>query len=175
MRPRDGRYRAEGRGRRGITLPIGAVGELWARGTAISAGYYRQPEATAAVFTPDGWFKTGDLVRMDEEGYVFIVDRAKDMINVGGEKVYPRDVEELLHRHPAVADAVVVGVPDPDLGEIVKAYVALNPGHAWTADEVIAYLRPSLAAFKLPRLVEFVDAVPRSPSGKAPATAIEVK
>jgi acyl-CoA synthetase (AMP-forming)/AMP-acid ligase II len=151
----------------GTTLPTGSVGELWARGTAISAGYYRQPEATAAAFTGDGWFKTGDLVRMDEEGYVSIVDRAKDMINVGGEKVYPRDVEELLHRHPAVADAVVVGVPDPDLGEVVKAVVALNPGQTWTADELVAYLRPSLARFKLPRAVEFVDAVPRSPSGKA--------
>jgi long-chain acyl-CoA synthetase len=151
----------------GNALPVGQVGELWASGTAISAGYYRQPEATAAVFTPDGWFKTGDIVRMDEEGYVFIVDRAKDMINIGGEKVYPRDVEEVLHRHPAVADAVVVGVPDPDLGEIVKAYIALNPGHVLTADEVIAYLRPTLATFKLPRLVEFVEAVPRSPSGKA--------
>jgi long-chain acyl-CoA synthetase len=104
---------------------------------------------------------------MDEQGYVFIVDRAKDMINVGGEKVYPRDVEELLHKHFAVADAVVVGVPDPDLGEVVKAYVALNVGHAWTADEVIGYLRPSLASFKVPRQVEFVDAIPRSPSGKA--------
>jgi acyl-CoA synthetase (AMP-forming)/AMP-acid ligase II len=151
----------------GTTLPAGSVGELWARGTAISAGYYRQPEATAAVFTADGWFKTGDLARIDEEGYVWIVDRAKDMINVGGEKVYPRDVEELLHRHPAVADAVVVGVPDADLGEVVKAVVALNPGQAWTADELVAYLRPSLARFKLPRAVEFVDAVPRSPSGKA--------
>jgi long-chain acyl-CoA synthetase len=151
----------------GNPLPVGSVGELWARGTAISAGYYRQPEATAAVFTPDGWFRTGDLVRMDEQGYVFIVDRAKDMINVGGEKVYPRDVEELLHKHLAVADAVVVGVPDPDLGEVVKAFVALNAGHAWTADEVIGYLRPSLASFKVPRQVEFVDAIPRSPSGKA--------
>lgn len=151
----------------GKSLPIGSVGELWARGTAISAGYYRQPEATAAVFTPDGWFRTGDLVYLDDQGYVFVVDRAKDMINVGGEKVYPRDVEELVHRHPAVADAVVVGMPDPDLGEVVKLYVALNPGHAWTVDEVIAYLRPSLASFKLPRVVEFVDAVPRSPSGKA--------
>ena len=141
-------------------------GELWARGTAISAGYFRQPEATAAVFAPDGWFKTGDLARIDEEGYVWIVDRAKDMINVGGEKVYPRDVEEVLHRHPAVADAVVVGVPDPNLGEVVKAFIALNSGQTWTADEVIAYLRPSLASYKVPRRVEFVDALPRSPSGK---------
>jgi long-chain acyl-CoA synthetase len=151
----------------GRTLPIGEVGELWAHGTAISAGYYQQPEATAAVFTPDGWFRTGDIVRIDEDGYVYIVDRVKDMINCGGMKVYPRDVEEVLHRHPAVADAVVVGVPDPSRGEVVKAYIALNPGHTWTADEVIDHLRPSLASYKLPRAVEFVDVIPRSPSGKA--------
>jgi long-chain acyl-CoA synthetase len=151
----------------GKALPAGAVGELWARGTAISAGYFQQPEATRAVFTADGWFKTGDVVRIDDEGYVYIVDRAKDMINVGGEKVYPRDVEELLHRHPAVADAVVVGILDPDLGEVVKALVVRGPGQALSADEVIAYLRPLVARFKVPRVVEFVDAVPRSPSGKA--------
>jgi long-chain acyl-CoA synthetase len=151
----------------GTTLPNGSVGELWARGTAISGGYYQQPEATAAVFTPDGWFKTGDIVRIDDEGYVYIVDRAKDMINIGGSKVYPRDIEEVLHRHPAVADAAVVGAPDPDLGEVAKAYVALKPGSRLTAEDVIAYLRPALADYKVPRIVEFVDAVPRSPSGKA--------
>jgi acyl-CoA synthetase (AMP-forming)/AMP-acid ligase II len=152
---------------KGTTLPAGSVGELWARGTAISAGYYRRPEATAEVFTPDGWFKTGDIAKMDEDGYVFIVDRVKDMINVGGEKVYPRDIEELLHKHPAVADAVVVGVPDPDLGEVVKALVVLEPGQSLTVDQVIAYLRPLVARYKVPRLVEFVETVPRSPSGKA--------
>jgi long-chain acyl-CoA synthetase len=151
----------------GTALPTGSVGELWARGTAIAAGYYKQPRATAEVFTSDGWFKTGDIVKMDEDGYVFIVDRAKDMINVGGEKVYPRDIEEVLHKHPAVADAVIVGVPDPDLGEVVKAVVALRPGQSLTADQVIAYLRPLVARYKVPRLVEFVEAVPRSPSGKA--------
>jgi acyl-CoA synthetase (AMP-forming)/AMP-acid ligase II len=149
------------------TLPSGAVGELWARGTAISAGYFQQPGATAEVFTRDGWFKTGDLVKIDADGYVFIVDRAKDMINVGGEKVYPRDVEEVLHKHPAVADAVAVGVADPDLGEVVKVLVVLSPGQTLTADQVIAYLRPLIARYKVPRLVEFVEAVPRSPSGKA--------
>jgi long-chain acyl-CoA synthetase len=151
----------------GTTLPPGSVGELWAHGTAISAGYFGQPEATADVFTSDGWFKTGDLVTMDDDGYVTIVDRAKDMINVGGEKVYPRDVEEVLHKHPAVADAVVLGVADPDFGEVVKTLVALNPGASLTGDELIAYLRPQLARYKLPRIVEFVAAVPRSPSGKA--------
>ncbi|SIO06913.1 long-chain acyl-CoA synthetase [Singulisphaera sp. GP187] len=151
----------------GETVPPGAVGELWAWGTAIAAGYYGQPALTAEVFTADGWFKTGDVARIDQDGYVFIVDRVKDMINVGGAKVYPRDVEEVLHRHPAVADAVVIGIPDPDLGEVVKAYVALKPDHAWTPEGVLDYLRPELAAFKLPRAVEFVPEVPRSVSGKA--------
>jgi long-chain acyl-CoA synthetase len=151
----------------GKTLPCGAVGELWAHGTAISCGYYNQPDATAAVFSADGWFRTGDVVRIDDDGYVYIVDRAKDMVNVGGYKVYPRDIEEVLHRHPDVADAAVVGIPDANLGEVVKAYVALKPGSVLSADDVIAYLRAALANFKVPRQVEFVASVPRSPSGKA--------
>ncbi len=151
----------------GRPLAVGSIGELWARGTAIAAGYYKRPDATAAVFTRDGWFKTGDIVKMDDEGYVTIVDRAKDMINVGGEKVYPRDVEEVLHRHPAIADAVVIGVPHPDLGEVPKAFIVLNPGYRLTVEEAIAFVRPVLASFKVPRSVEFLDAIPRSPSGKA--------
>ena len=151
----------------GRTLDVGEVGDLWARGTAVSAGYYKRPEATADVFVADGWFRTGDIVRMDAEGYVFIVDRAKDMINVGGEKVYPRDVEEVLFRHPAVGDAVVVAAPDPILGEVPRAVVALKPGAKVSANELVAFLRPVLATFKLPRHIEFVTAVPRSASGKA--------
>jgi long-chain acyl-CoA synthetase len=151
----------------GNSLPIESIGELWARGTAISAGYYRNPEATAKVFLPGGWFRTGDVVRMDQDGYVFIVDRVKDMINVGGEKVYPREVEEVLYRHPAVADAVAVGVPDPDRGEVVKAYVALKPGCTCRDEDLIGFLQASLASFKLPRRIEFVASVPRSASGKA--------
>jgi long-chain acyl-CoA synthetase len=151
----------------GKTLPVGEVGELWARGTAVSAGYFNRPDATAEVFVAGGWFRTGDIVRMNAEGYVYLVDRAKDMINVGGEKVYPRDVEEVLFRHPAVADAVVVGAPDPVLGEVPRAVVALKPGRDATAEELITFLRHSLSTFKLPREVEFVEAVPRSPSGKA--------
>jgi len=151
----------------GVPLPVGAVGELWARGTAIATGYYKRPEATAAVFTADGWFRTGDIARLDAEGYVYLVDRLKDMINVGGEKVYPRDVEEVLHRHPAIADAVVIGVPDPALGEVVKAIIALRPGQTMTATDAAEFLRPHLANFKVPRSFEFVDAVPRSASGKA--------
>jgi long-chain acyl-CoA synthetase len=151
----------------GNTLPVGGVGELWARGTAVSAGYFNRPDATAEVFVAGGWFRTGDVVRMDAEGYVYLVDRAKDMINVGGEKVYPRDVEDVLFRHPAVADAVVVAAADPVLGEVPRAVVALKPGASATAEELIAFLRPLLATFKVPRGVEFVEAVPRSPSGKA--------
>jgi long-chain acyl-CoA synthetase len=148
-------------------LPVGETGELWAAGTAIAAGYYKRPDATAAVFTPDGWFRTGDIARIDADGYVYITDRLKDMINVGGEKVYPRDVEEVLHRHPAVADAVVMGVPDPDRGEVVKAFVVRRPGVACTADELVEFLRPVVSAFKLPREIEFTEEIPRSPSGKA--------
>jgi long-chain acyl-CoA synthetase len=151
----------------GKPLPEGEVGELWAHGTAISAGYFKRPEATAAVFTEDGWFRTGDIARIDADGYVYIVDRIKDMINVGGMKVYPRDVEEVLHRHPAVADAVVIGVPDPDRGEVVKAFVVRRPGVPCTAQELIDTLRPVLAAFKVPREIEFTEEIPRSPSGKA--------
>lgn len=151
----------------GNALPVGEIGELWAWGTAICPGYFKRPDATAEVFTADGWFKTGDIVRMDAEGYVYLVDRKKDMINVAGEKVYPRDVEELIHRHPAVADAVVVGVPDPLRGEAVKAFIALRPGASLTAEEVVETLKPQLAAYKVPRHVEFVSEVPRSASGKA--------
>jgi long-chain acyl-CoA synthetase len=154
-------------GPRGESLATGAVGELWASGTAISAGYYKRPDATAAVFTPDGWFRTGDIARLDEDGYVHILDRLKDMINVAGEKVYPRDVEEVLHRHPAVADAVVIGIPDPDRGEAVKAYVVRKPDVPCTAEDLLESLRPVLAAFKLPREIEFTEEIPRSPSGKA--------
>ena len=151
----------------GNTLDVDDIGELWARGTAVSAGYYKRPEATAAVFVKDGWFRTGDIVRMDADGYVYIVDRAKDMINVGGEKVYPREVEEVLFRHPAIADAVVVAASDPILGEVPRAVVTLKPGKEVSACELNAFLRPLLATFKLPRTIEFVTAVPRSASGKA--------
>ncbi|WP_437227349.1 class I adenylate-forming enzyme family protein [Planctomicrobium sp. SH661] len=151
----------------GKTLGVNEVGELWARGTAVSAGYFKRPEATAEVFVDGGWFRTGDIVRMDADGYVFIVDRAKDMINVGGEKVYPRDVEEVIFRHPAVADAVVVAAPDPVMGEVPRAVIALKPNAELSPEELLTFLRPKLATFKLPRTIEFVDAVPRSASGKA--------
>ena len=124
-------------------------------------GHYRPPQATAQVFVADGWIRTGDIERMDVDGDVFIVDRAKDMINVGGEKVYPCDVEEVLFRHPAVTDAVVLAASESLLGEVPRAVVVLSSEITVSAEELLAFLRPALATFKLPRWIEFVTAVPR--------------
>jgi long-chain acyl-CoA synthetase len=136
-------------------------GELCVRGPQVMLGYYQQPAETAAVLS-DGWFKTGDIAYIDADGYCFIIDRKKDMINVGGLKVYPREVEEVLFQHPAVADAAVVGAPDPELGEVVRAFVVAKPGVTVTAPELIEFVRERLAHFKAPRLVEFRTALPRS-------------
>jgi long-chain acyl-CoA synthetase len=142
-------------------LPANEVGELEVRGPQVMLGYYAHPEETAAVLH-DGWFRTGDIARIDADGYAYIVDRKKDMINVGGMKVYPRDVEEVLFQHPAVQDVAVIGVPDAELGEVVKAFVVKKPGANVGADELIAFVRERLAHFKAPRAVEFRDALPRS-------------
>jgi len=142
-------------------LPVGEVGELAVRGPQVMLGYFGQPEETAAVLS-DGWFRTGDIARLDADGYAYIVDRKKDMIDVGGLKVYPRDVEEVLFQHPAVADAAVIGVPDPELGEVVKAFVVRKAGGTVTADELIGFVRERLAHYKAPRTVEFRDSLPRS-------------
>lgn len=150
----------------GDTLGVGEIGELWAKGTAIMLGYWRRPEETAEAITSDGWFKTGDIVKMDEDGYVYIVDRKKDMINVAGEKVYPREVEEILFAHPGVADAAVVGIAHQDKGEVPKAYVVMKDGWALTEEEIIAFCKERLASYKVPYTIEFVEEVPRSASGK---------
>ncbi len=137
------------------------VGELEVRGPQVMLGYYAHPEETALVLR-DGWFRTGDIARVDPDGYAHIVDRKKDMINVGGMKVYPRDVEEVLFQHPAVQDAAVIGIPDAQHGEVVKAFVVKKPGATVTADELIAFVKERLAHFKAPREVEFRDSLPRS-------------
>jgi len=137
------------------------VGELEVQGPQVMLGYYHQPEETAGVLT-DGWLRTGDIARIDADGYTYIVDRKKDMINVGGMKVYPREVEEILFEHPAVADAAVVGAPDPAHGEVVKAFVVRRPGRTVTAEELIAFVRERIAHYKAPRSVEFRDSLPRS-------------
>jgi long-chain acyl-CoA synthetase len=138
-----------------------AVGELTVRGPQVMVGYYHAPEETGRTVR-DGWLFTGDLARIDADGYAYIVDRKKDMINVGGLKVYPREVEETLFRHPAVLEAAVVGVPDPALGEVPKAFVVLRPGATATAEELIGFVRERVAHYKAPRSVEFRGSLPRS-------------
>jgi long-chain acyl-CoA synthetase len=146
----------------------GEVGELWTRSAQNMAGYWHKPDATEAVFTDDGWFKTGDAGYLDDEGFVFLTDRVKDMIVSGGENVYPAEVESALSAHPAVADLAVIGVPDERWGEVVKAVVVLAEGHdeASAAPAILDYARERLAGFKCPRSVDFVDELPRNPSGK---------
>ena len=149
----------------GREVPVGEVGEIIARGGNIMLGYLNRPEATAEVLK-DGWLYTGDLGRQDEDGYFYIVDRKKDLIIVGGLNVYPREVEEVMVAHPAVADAAVIGVPDPTRGEAPKAYVVLRPGVSCSRQELLRFVRERLAPFKVPRDVEFCEALPRTISGK---------
>jgi long-chain acyl-CoA synthetase len=150
----------------GEPVPAGEVGELAIRGHNVMKGYWRRPEETAAAITPEGWFLTGDLGRVDEDGYVYVVGRLKDMIIRGGLNVYPREVEEVLHRHPAVGEAAVVGVPDERLGEEVGAAVVLAPGTSAEPDELREWLRSRVAPFKYPRHVWLLDELPKGPTGK---------
>ena len=151
----------------GVTeQPVGEVGELWARGPMIVRGYWNAPEETAQTFI-DGWVRTGDLARLDEEGFCYIVDRAKDIIIRGGENIYSIEVEDVLYAHPAVTDAALVGVPDPALGEVPAAVVHLCPGCEATEAELQDFVRARLAAFKVPVTVRFSDTVlPRNANGK---------
>jgi long-chain acyl-CoA synthetase len=137
------------------------VGELAVRGPQVMLGYYHQPEETAMVLL-DGWLRTGDVARIDADGFAYVVDRKKDMINVGGMKVYPREVEEVLFQHPAVGDAAVIGIPDATHGEVVKAFVVRKPGATVTVEELIAFVRERIAHYKAPRSVEFRESLPRS-------------
>jgi long-chain acyl-CoA synthetase len=146
-------------------LPVGELGEIVVRGHNIFAGYLNKPEETAAAIV-DGWFRTGDLGTKDADGYVTIVDRKKDMVIRGGYNVYPREVEETMLRHPAVAQIAVIGLPDPQYGEEVCAVVIKEPGHEVTDTELSAWAKDHLAAYKYPRRVIFVDALPLGPSGK---------
>lgn len=146
-------------------LPTGEVGELIVRGPQVMQGYWHRPEETSAVLR-NGWLHTGDVARMDEEGYFYIVERKKDMIKSRGENVYPREVEEILYRHPKVLEAVVAGVPDAYAGEMIKAYVVLRPGESATAEEIIEFCKKDLARFKLPKEVEFRESLPKTLIGK---------
>jgi len=141
------------------------VGELVVRGPNVFPGYWRDPEATAAAFA-DGWLLTGDLAERDGEGYYRIVGRLKDLVISGGENVYPAEIEDVLHAHPAVAEAAVVGTPDERWGEVCLAFVVVRPGHAAGEEELLAWCGERLARFKVPKAVRFVDALPRSGMGK---------
>jgi long-chain acyl-CoA synthetase len=146
-------------------VPQGEVGEIVIRGPNVMKGYWHRPDATAEAVR-GGWFHTGDLARTDEDGYFYIVDRKKDLIIRGGYNVYPREVEEVLYEHPAVAEAAVIGLPHPALGEEVGAAVALKPGAAVSAEDLRDYVKGQVAAYKYPRHVWIVDALPKGPTGK---------
>ncbi len=150
----------------GETLPPGKVGELCVKGPQVMKGYWNRPEETKLVLDEEGWLHTGDIARMDEEGYFYIVDRKKDIIIASGYNIIPREVEEVLYMHPKVLEAVVAGVPDPYRGETVKAYIVLKPGEQATEEEIIAFCREHLAPYKVPKLVEFRSELPKSQVGK---------
>jgi long-chain acyl-CoA synthetase len=149
----------------GNELPPGEWGEIVIRGPNVMKGYWNRPEATAQAIQ-NGWLRSGDIGMTDDEGYFYIVDRVKDMINAAGFKVYPAEVEQVLYRHPAVREAAVYGIPDPVKGEAVKAAIVLKEGATATAQEIIEFCRSNLATFKAPREVEFVTELPKSATGK---------
>ena len=148
-------------------LPAGTdhVGEIVIRGVNVMRGYFGNPKATAEAFA-GGWFHSGDLGYRDQDGFYFIVDRKKDLIIRGGYNVYPREIEEVLYTHPAVAHAAVLGVPDERLGEEIKAYVETKPGATASEQELIEYVKTRVAAYKYPRMVEFRADLPKGPTGK---------
>ncbi len=152
-------------GDEGNLLEAGEVGELVIRGPLVMKGYYKRPEETEAALR-GGWLHTGDMGYYDDEGYFFMVDRKKEMVNVGGEKVFPREVEELMYTHPAVAEAALIPQPDAKLGEIPVAVIALKPGESLSEGELVEFLSDKLARFKVPRRVVMLESLPRNPIGK---------
>ena len=155
-------------------VPVGEVGEAIYRGRTIMKEYYNNPEATAAAFR-NGWFHSGDAVRQDEEGFLYVVDRKTDMIISGGENIYPAEIEEILYKHPKILEAAVIGVHDEQWGENVKAIVVTKPGQTLTEEEVIDFCKGHLAGFKKPRSVDFIDALPRNPAMKVLKTVLREK
>jgi long-chain acyl-CoA synthetase len=156
----------------GDERPVNEVGEIVIRGPNVMKGYWKRPTATRETIK-DGWLYTGDLGRVDEEGYFFIVDRKKDMIIRGGYNVYPREIEEVLHEHPAVEEVAVLPVPDALLGEEVAAAVVVKRGHQVDPDELREFVKARLAAYKYPRLVWLLDSLPKGPTGKVVKREIE--
>ena len=149
-----------------VEAPIGEPGEVLVRGFNVMRGYYEDEAGTAEVLTEDGWLRTGDVGVLDTHGNLRITDRIKDMFIVGGFNAYPAEIEQLLGLHPDVADVAVIGVPDPRLGEVGKAYVVRRPDSSMTSDDLIAWARREMANYKVPRQVEFVGELPRNASGK---------
>ena len=143
-----------------------AVGELWVRGPAVTAGYWNRPEATADAFRPDGWLRTGDVGRADADGYVQVLDRMKDMIIRGGENVYSLEVESVLARHPAIEEVAVIGVPDPVMGERVRAVAVLGAGRSLALGALREWASTQLADYKLPAELVTVSELPRNAGGK---------
>lgn len=150
----------------GERLPAGAPGELWVRSDQRMGGYWGKPEATAAAITPDGWLRSGDGGHIDADGYIYVTDRIRDLIISGGENIYPAEIERVLAEHPALQDVAVIGVPDELWGEVPKAVVVLRPGATINPQEVVAWCRERIAAFKCPKTIDIVDALPRNPTGK---------
>lgn len=149
----------------GRELPTETTGEILLKGPKIFKGYWKKPEATRKTMV-DGWLHTGDIGKIDAEGFVYLLDRKKDMINRGGEKIYSLEVENVLSAHPKVLEVAVVGVPDPVMGEAVKACIALKDGHTATGEEIREYCAECLADYKVPKIVEIMDSLPRNPAGK---------
>jgi long-chain acyl-CoA synthetase len=150
----------------GAEVAQGQAGEIQIRGHNVKKGYWNLPDATKATITPDGWLNTGDVGRVDEDGYFYIVDRTKDLIIRGGYNVYPREIEEVLYEHPAVAEAAVIGIPHDSLGEEVGAAVALKKGASVDPDELRDYVKARVAAYKYPRRIWLLDELPKGATGK---------
>jgi len=155
----------------GRELPAGEAGELLVRGPQVMAGYWRKPGETAAALR-DGWIHTGDVALRDDKGWFYLVDRKKDMIIASGFKVWPREVEDVLYRHPAVREAAVIGAPDAYRGETVKAYISLKSGASLLEDELILHCRENLAGYKVPRQIEILAELPKTPTGKNQRNAL---
>ncbi len=153
---------------------VNEAGEVLIRGQHVMKGYWKNPEADAQALK-GGWFHTGDIAKVDEDGYYYIVDRKKDMYISGGENVYPKEVEDVLFSHPAVFEAAVIGVPDPKWGEVGKAFVSLRPGKKASEGDLLQFLKGKIANFKIPRSVEFLEAIPRSAAGKVLKNELRLK
>jgi acyl-CoA synthetase (AMP-forming)/AMP-acid ligase II len=156
----------------GAQAPVGELGEIVMRGPTVGPGYWRDPVATAAAHR-NGWFHSGDIGRFDEDGYLYVIDRLKDMIRSGGENIASSEIEEVIYQHPAVYEAAVIGVPHPKWVETPKAFVVLHKAATLTTEQLMAHCREHLAGFKLPRHVEFMESLPRNPTGKVLKTVLK--